>query len=315
MLQRRLIAILALAALLLWSCPADAGGLLKRVNLSAFVPLQVGHGARAIAMGSAYSPIGNDITAIWWNPAGLSGMGRVEATFTHTQWLVDSQFNAGAVGFRKGINAFAISFLTFSPGDVEETTILQPQGTGRNLDLGTTAVGLGYARQFTDKLSFGVRITYANERLDLVDYSTTMVDFGTYFHTGYRSVRLAMSMRNFGKDTEIFRRGFQQPLSFNLSAAGEIAGLEGDPFYLTTAVEMSFAINNEERVNWGGEAWLMNILALRAGYMFNYDAFDLTAGAGFKIPFQENVIRMDFAWQNSKNGLNVPTRFSVGFKF
>ena len=35
---------------------------------------------------------------------------------------------------------------------------------------------------------------------------------------------------------------------------------------------------------WGGEAWLMKVLALRAGYMFNYDVFSFVAGGGLRVP-------------------------------
>ena len=34
--------------------------------------LKIGIGPRAIAMGSAFTATANDLTAIYWNPAGLS---------------------------------------------------------------------------------------------------------------------------------------------------------------------------------------------------------------------------------------------------
>ncbi len=49
MLKRLIGIVLVAAGLFAWSGPADAGALLKRVNLSAFVPLQVGHQARGDA--------------------------------------------------------------------------------------------------------------------------------------------------------------------------------------------------------------------------------------------------------------------------
>ena len=105
---------------------------------------------------------------------------------------------------------------------------------------------------------------------------------------------------------------FQQPLSFNLGAAGEIYGREGEPFYVTASFEMNFLISWEERYNVGGEVWLANMLALRGGYMIRYDAFGLTAGAGIKVPFGKRHFTADFAYQEARQGLNVPMRFSVG---
>ena len=34
--------------------------------------LKIGIGARALGMGGAYSAVSNDVTALYWNPAGLS---------------------------------------------------------------------------------------------------------------------------------------------------------------------------------------------------------------------------------------------------
>ena len=66
---------------------------------------------------------------------------------------------------------------------------------------------------------------------------------------------------------------------------------------------MNFLINWEERYHVGGEAWLGNMLALRGGYMFRYDSFGLTAGAGVKVPLAGTKITADVAWQQSKHDL------------
>ena len=313
-MYKKLIVGWILLAILAWAGPAGASGTVKRIGLTIFSALEVGQSARAVGMGSAFTPVGDDINAIWWNPAGLSNLDRVEVSFSHSQWFVNSTFNSGAIGIRKGIHAFGVSLLSFMPEEVEERTTLQPGGTGRILSLGTTAIAGAYAIRFTDKLSFGVRIGWAREDLDLTNHTTFNVDFGTRFYTGFRSFRLSMSMRNFGKDTEVLRREFQQPLTFNIGGAAEIVGIKGDPFYVTAAYELSFAINYEERHHFGGEAWLANMLALRAGYMANYDGTDFTAGAGLKIPFGKRNMTADFAWQQSKNDLNTPLRFTIGFK-
>ena len=243
-MYKRAIGVWTLAAVLFaWTGPADAGGIVKRTDTAIFSTLAVGQSARAVGMGSAYTTVGADVDAIWWNPAGLSGIERAEASFSRSRWFVESTFNSGAVAVARGVHAFGVSFMAFDPGTVEERTILRPEGTGRNLSLGTVAISAAYARKFTDKLSFGVRFMWARENLDLTEYSTFNVDFGTLFHTGFQNLRLSMAMRNFGTDTEVQRRKFQQPLTFNLGAAAEIYAEKEDPFYVTASFEMTFTIN------------------------------------------------------------------------
>jgi len=312
-MSKKLIICIALAAALCaWASVAQAGGTVKRLGLTVFSPLEVGQGARAVGMGGAFASLADDASTIWWNPAGMTQVERAEVTFSHTQWFVNSAFNAGAFAARRGVHGFGISFVNFDPGKVEERTITQPGGTGRNLSLGTVAVAGAYALKFTDKLSFGARLTWARESLDVTEYSTLNVDFGTTFFTGFKSLRLSMAMRNFGRDTVIKTRQFQQPLTFNLAGSGEVFGKRGDPSYATVAVELNYSVNYEERYHFGAEVWLMNHLALRGGYMLNYDALGLTAGAGVKLPFGKRRVTADFAYQEGRQGLNVPMRFSMG---
>ena len=307
--------VICMLAMTLMAVPADAGGLIKRPDLTIFSPLAVAQSPRAVAMGSAYATAADDVNAVWWNPAGMTGVEKVEVSLSHSQWFVNSKFNTGAIAYTSGVHTIGVSILTFKPEDVEETTILQPGGTGRILSLGTSAFSLIYSRKFTDKLSFGIRFMLAREDLDLTNHTTFNVDFGTKFYTGLGSLRLSMALRNFGKDTEVLRRQFQQPLSFNLGTAAEVYGQQGDPFYITGALEMNFLINWEERYHVGGEAWVGNMLALRGGYMFRYDSFGLTAGAGVRLPLVGTKITADVAWQQSKHDLNQPLRFGVGFAF
>ena len=37
---------------------------------------EIGFGARALAMGGAYTALSNDFSAVYWNPAGLAGIPR-----------------------------------------------------------------------------------------------------------------------------------------------------------------------------------------------------------------------------------------------
>jgi len=312
-MYRIIIGVWVLALMLSsWAGTIGGAGFVKRPDLAIFPSLEVSQSARGAGMGNAFASA-KDVNAIFWNPAGLVGIKRLEASLSHSKWFVESTFSSGAIGFSKGLHAIGLSIMNFDPGPLEERTVQQPNGTGRMLSLGTVAVGAAYARRFTDKLSFGVRLMWARQDLDLIDYSTVNVDFGTQFDVGYQSIRLSMAMRNFGRDTQVTSRQFQQPLNFNLGGAAEIYGEKGDPFYVTGAFEMNFSFNLGERYHMGGEAWLMNVLALRAGYMSGYDAFGLTAGGGIVLPLGDRHISVDVAWQETAKGLEAPLRFSLNF--
>ena len=52
----------------------------KATNAISF--LSLGTGARAIAMGRAFTAIADDATAVYWNPAGLGQLDKLDVLFT-----------------------------------------------------------------------------------------------------------------------------------------------------------------------------------------------------------------------------------------
>ncbi len=283
--------------------------------------IEVPQGARGAAVGDAYTGITDDVSSVFWNAAGLTAMAknRFQFTFTNTQWIADMQLNSGVVGINTDFGAFAFSFVAFSTGDIEETTIFKPDGTGRMLDTGNWAIGAAYAKQFTDRMSVGGQFRVIQEKLDK-DFSFRVFDLavGTLYHTGFHSLRLAMALRNFGQDKTLLQDDqlkAKMPSFFNLAAAAEVVGTKEDPVYLTTAFELVYAVGFEERIHMGGELWLWNILALRGGYKWNYDSQGFTAGAGVRLQRGVHYLQADFAWVDFNGIFDAPLRFSVTGSF
>ena len=53
--------------------------------------LEIGVGARAMAMGGTYAAIANDPTALFYNPAGAAWVNGVQMELMHNNWLVDTK--------------------------------------------------------------------------------------------------------------------------------------------------------------------------------------------------------------------------------
>ncbi|HTA17392.1 MAG TPA: hypothetical protein VK786_06580, partial [bacterium] len=75
-------------------------------------PLPIGMGARALGMGEAFTGLADDISAIWWNPAGL-----VQTEKNEVQWMggdhvtdeLDTGFAAANYMLQNHMN-FALSY-------------------------------------------------------------------------------------------------------------------------------------------------------------------------------------------------------------
>src|SRR5580693_1619639 len=86
--------------------------------------LKLGVGARADAMGGAYSAVADEATALYWNPGALTRIPEksASATLMHAPYVASSFFDY--VGFAKntnGSNAWGTGLQYFSAGTITET--------------------------------------------------------------------------------------------------------------------------------------------------------------------------------------------------
>ena len=70
-----------------------------------------------------------------------------------------------------------------------------------------------------------------------------------------------------------------------------------------------------ERMNFGVEYGLLNLIYLRAGYKQNYSSEGLTLGVGFKWNWQSNVICLDYAFKDTDYTLDNVHVTSLSLKF
>ena len=93
--------------------------------------LKIGIGARSIGMGGAFTAVADDISALYWNPAGLARMGGGQASFNHVNWIADVQYEAASAAVAvDGLGTLAVGFSATNVGDMDVTTTSMPEGTG-----------------------------------------------------------------------------------------------------------------------------------------------------------------------------------------
>ncbi|MBI5058174.1 PorV/PorQ family protein [candidate division KSB1 bacterium] len=186
--------------------------------------LKISPSCRAVGMGEAYVAVANDASAIFHNPGALARIAEPHATLSYIDYAAGLQY--GYIGMsqpmKKLNGTVAASVVYLTTDEMEETTSLQPQGTGRTFTAGDMAVGLSYSQQLTNKFSVGGTLKVINE--SLADKSATGwgADLGTYYYTGWRSVRLAMLTSNFGPDMNFVDNPFPLPMNFTFGMAGYI---------------------------------------------------------------------------------------------
>ena len=125
--------------------------------------------------------------------------------------------------------AWAASVTYLTTDQMDETTPKHPNGTGRTFSAGDVAVGLTYSQMLTDKFSVGGTVKYINETLADKSASGWAADVGTYYNTGWRSVRIAMLTSNFGPDMNFVDGPFPMPMNFTFGMAGYLRQQQRPP--------------------------------------------------------------------------------------
>jgi hypothetical protein len=164
-------------------------------------------GARGTALGSAFTAAADDITSIYWNPAGLGFMETPQAFYTYVNMPLDVTLNYGAVaapvfGGQGVVGAF---FEVLDLPSQEVTTVLQPEGAGFSFDSNSLSGGVSYAHNISDRFSAGVTAKIVNESIADVSGTAVAFDFGSNYHTTLfgRTVKLAFVVQNIGSEIKL----------------------------------------------------------------------------------------------------------------
>src|SRR5690554_5665671 len=284
-------------------------------------------------MGEASIAGVQDVNSIFWNPGAITGINNAEASFSYNSWIADLKVLSGAAGFNlDGIATFVFNYISLDYGNIPEAGVTSATGnidtrTGNFFSGSDLAVGLGIARNFTDKLSIGVNIKFMREELWIYSSSLWGFDVGSFYNTGWRGIKLAMSAQNFSTQARFFETGIEEqqsyeiPLVYRLGISIDLLGgeelfLGGDPGQHTLSVSADAIHTNDykERLHLGMEYQFYNMLFIRGGYKFNYEEGNVSVGAGFNYNISGIMFKFDYAYV-SYDFLQSPHRFTVTLGF
>ncbi len=169
--------------------------------------LEIGVGSAGVGVGSAYTTMCEDVSAIYWNPAKLAYVRGLETMFMIQPWLVDINFSfLGAALPVPGIGVFGLGITMLNSGDIAETTMEYQEGTGSSYNATDMAIGMCFARELTDRFSFGFSGKYIYQRISTMSASALALDLGVHVVTPFferpasnvQGLRIGMCISNYG---------------------------------------------------------------------------------------------------------------------
>lgn len=300
-------------------------GTVSNVGTSAGAFLEIGAGARAQAMGGAYVSLANDGSAMYWNPAGISRLERIEVMFTSSDWLVDTRHTyAGIVFPLGGVGAIGANVTSFGMPDQPVRVIGQEEGTGEFYSAGDFALGVSFAYNFTDRFSLGINTKYINQRIWHTSANGFALDIGALYQTELQGLRMGFSLSNFGTNLQLSGRDllnvvdpdknnsgveninvnyntgeFPLPIIFRFGLSQQFEVIT-EQHRITISADVVHPSNNVESANMGLEYMFYKMIAMRAGYesLFDEDRINgLTFGLGVSTDIYGGIsTNFDYAY-------------------
>jgi len=265
--------------------------------------LNIGAGARASAMGSAYTALADDSNAIYYNPGGLA-YARREFSVMHSAWALGGSYDFASAAFPAGKFNAAVSVTRLDHGGLEG------RGAGGERSGGFSAsdkaLGLALARGF-GSFSVGAGAKLLSSSIAGYQASAVAFDLGAMKKMSGAPVTMGLAVRNLGSGMKFVDRRENLPLSLNAGASYAVlpsVNLSAEVGRLVHDRKTTFSV--------GTEYGLGGMLALRGGYAAasGGDMGAMTGGVGFNA----GSFRMDYSFAPF-GGFDTTRRFSLSMGF
>ncbi len=289
--------------------------------------LNFGTGARSQAMGSAFTGLCDDASAIYWNPAGLSRLPRNQLTFFDAPLWEDTNYLFAGYGHpTKKLGTFGIGLISLISNDFEyrKTISAEPEYT---FNINQMAFLLAYGRKFFPFLSAGLGFKIVQKGMPVEDKDYFGggfgMDLGLLYHPqdikGEGFFWEQLRRLSFGVNLQNLVPPKVQMESNGVSCAKETYGLNlkfGTSYQvrnliprwrdkLTINIDLDKPYLRGVKVAFGGEYWFKNTIAFRLGYGKD----NINFGLGFLYRW----LQLDYGF--TPHDLGLSHRFSITFKF
>lgn len=294
--------------------------------------MALGVGGRALSMGGAQVAVVNDVTAGYWNPAGLALMQYPQAVLMHEEHFGDLvNYNYAAVAIPYGNDmSFAVSAIRLSVDGIPDTReSLIDASTGEviydithpfaRIDYSRItefsnadwAVYFSFAKKQADNFYWGANVKII--RRDIAEFGATGIGFDVgAIYKPYDRFTIGANIQDVTTTLVAWSTGRNELITptAKVGAAYELDFFGG---ILTPALDLDIRVENRQYssnfnigpisfdMHTGFEYNYRDIFALRGGYN---DVKQFTVGAGIKLP--KLTIDYSFARFNESDSNRLP---------
>ncbi len=179
--------------------------------------LELGDGSRPLALAGAYTAVGGDVDALYYNPAGTAFLARPEVSFSHSDWLESTNFDVISYGHPTSLGTIGLSALRMGDGTFDGRDANR-QATG-NFSADDVAVLLSYSHTLCADAGAGLNVKYLRSRIANDSASSVALDLGTQARWPGLPLSFGGSVMNVGTGLRFVDQVDRLPLTVNVGVA------------------------------------------------------------------------------------------------
>ncbi|MEW6608202.1 MAG: PorV/PorQ family protein [bacterium] len=253
--------------------------------------VKIGQEARVAGMGEAFVGLADDVSALYWNPAGLSQLEEREASFMYLKPFTDVSglgygYLSSAFPTNEGVWALSLSYFDYG-SEEKYDNLANSHGTWEASDI---CLSFGFGRKVNENVAFGFSLKAIEEDIDTEDAPGLAVDCGVLYKPDIENMKIGAAIKNIGPKVKFRTDSDSLPLSLKLGLSYLLPNAP-----VTLVLDSTIPNDNKSYIGIGGEYNYKEALAIRLGYKGGPqdEGSGLTAGFGIKHP----KLNFDFAYQ------------------
>ena len=256
---------------------------MKTPGVAGMPLLKMGISARGIAMSDSFSSISDDITSVYYNPAGIGQIKGFQIQFNRINWFLDTTIDSVAIGKSyNNMNGWAIEYRSLLSEDYvrdtqtinNETTVV----TGDKINFHNSVIGLTFAgnsiigEQMDRNFRVGCTLKIINQEIYTKQYSAIGYDIGILYGPDSRSNYYSVVLQNIGDN-------IGQDILPSILRIG--TGYKDNTYAINA--EAVQEIDTKIKLTSGLEFYIGKVFTLRFGGMLQNESFSYTGGFGLSI--------------------------------
>jgi hypothetical protein len=269
--------------------------------------------ARSSGWGGSNQANAHGLEAMFLNVAGMAFTKKTEVVFSRTNWLSGSNININAFGFSQHVGetgVLGLGIVALDGGDIDITTVDQPEGIDGQYSPLFLNIGLSYAKAFSDNIYGGATVKIISEQISNVSARGVCLDAGIQYHTGkYDQFHLGISLKNVGPKMVYKGDGmsFEANIATGTQSNGTVSGYTATfeqrsanfelPSCLNMGASYDFLLGVNDSVKAKEVDHRISVAANYTSNSFTYDQYSLGVEYGFRKYF---MVRAGYTYEKGQ---------------